>query len=288
MVTEPAEPSEARAIITLACAFVLVAVASSVIGANRPVMLLNENQILYVFSTAAQVVAGIFGLVITGYIFLRSELDRQKQDDDTVAETIDRIKSEYFGLTIYICFVSVATILLCLFTIGLEDPFPHDTTACVMNTTLTLFCTNMVSFVYFIVDILNPRKIEEVSNSIKRELGGDDSADDKGNLANFLKTFNQIDRTLGLYRKTCLSESRDAPESTLGNKKVIDILFYNELIDADTKDGLLKVVKYRNSLMHGSDLSVDRRIVNLANRTHDRLAEALKSRLPAASNPARP
>jgi uncharacterized protein YutE (UPF0331/DUF86 family) len=274
------EHAETRAIATFVGAFVLLAVASSSIGASRPVMLLNENQILYVFSTAAQVVAGIFGLVITGYIFLRSELDRQKQGDDTVAETIDRIKSEYFGLTIYICLVSVTTILLCLISISVEDPFPHNATAWLINTSLSLFCTNLLSFVYFIVDILNPRKIEEVSNSIKKELAGGESADDKGSLEAFLTTFNRIDQALDSYRKTHLSESKEQPEAHLGNRKVIEILFYNEVIDADTKDGLLKVVKFRNSLLHSSDFHVNRRMVHIATKMHDKLTEALSTKLP--------
>lgn len=62
----------------------------------KPLFGLNENQILYLFSSASQVIAAIFGLIITGYIFLRNELDRKADKDETLEEVILLLKSEYF------------------------------------------------------------------------------------------------------------------------------------------------------------------------------------------------
>ena len=48
-----------------------------VIGAHlHPLLELSENQALYTFSSESQVIAAIYGLTITGYIFLRNQQDR--------------------------------------------------------------------------------------------------------------------------------------------------------------------------------------------------------------------
>ncbi|MEX8493217.1 hypothetical protein, partial [Sphaerotilus sp.] len=58
--------------------FVMAAVFSCVMGLNTRIFYLNENQILYIYSTSAQVIAGIYGLTLTGFIFYRNELSREE------------------------------------------------------------------------------------------------------------------------------------------------------------------------------------------------------------------
>jgi hypothetical protein len=47
---------------------------------------LDENQILYLFSISAQVIAAIYGLTLTGFIFLRNELSREEFEDETLVD----------------------------------------------------------------------------------------------------------------------------------------------------------------------------------------------------------
>jgi hypothetical protein len=57
---------------------------------------LNENQILYLFSTSAQVIAAIYGLTLTGFVFFRSELNRQEFEDETLVDAVESLKRRYF------------------------------------------------------------------------------------------------------------------------------------------------------------------------------------------------
>ena len=86
----PALRKETKAIILLCILAITLSCASTYISLIHPIALMNENQILYIFSTSAQVVAGIFGLTISGFIFLRSELDRQQRIRDGVLKQINQ------------------------------------------------------------------------------------------------------------------------------------------------------------------------------------------------------
>jgi hypothetical protein len=53
--------------------------ASTYFGLNHALFELTENQIMYLYSTSAQVLAAVYGLTLTGYIFLRGDLNREAE-----------------------------------------------------------------------------------------------------------------------------------------------------------------------------------------------------------------
>lgn len=57
-----------------------------------PIIFINESQILYLFSSAAQVIAAIYGLIVTGYIFFRNELDKKVLEDESLDEIVSYLK----------------------------------------------------------------------------------------------------------------------------------------------------------------------------------------------------
>ncbi|PSU19934.1 hypothetical protein CTM97_18525 [Photobacterium phosphoreum] len=62
--------------------FFALSLVSSLVGLYSPMFELNENQILYIYSTSAQVLAGIYGLTLSGFIFFRNELSREQFEDN--------------------------------------------------------------------------------------------------------------------------------------------------------------------------------------------------------------
>ena len=58
-------------------------------GFESPWYLLSEEKHLYIYSTQAQVIAAIYGLTVTGYIFLRNNQDKQKENDPTKIDAIN-------------------------------------------------------------------------------------------------------------------------------------------------------------------------------------------------------
>ncbi|PTV62581.1 hypothetical protein [Pseudomonas putida] len=89
-------------------------------GWNNAWIELNENQIMYLYSTSAQVVAAVFGLTLTGYIFFRGELNREAQNDPTLADSVNRLESRYFQQLAMITALVMATILFATLVIAYE------------------------------------------------------------------------------------------------------------------------------------------------------------------------
>lgn len=85
--------SPSKLVIISLLLFIFLGAISTVVGSQFPVLRLNENQILYLFSTSAQVLAGIYGLTLTGFIFFRNELSREEFDDDTLTDAVESLKS---------------------------------------------------------------------------------------------------------------------------------------------------------------------------------------------------
>lgn len=78
--------------LTITLLVVLTAIVSSLWiyqGFENPWYLLSVEQNLYIYSTQAQVIAAIYGLTVTGYIFLRNNQDKQKESDPTKKDAIN-------------------------------------------------------------------------------------------------------------------------------------------------------------------------------------------------------
>lgn len=59
---------------------------------------LNENQVLYLYSTGAQVIAGLFGLTLAGYIFFNDRLEKEVQADESLYDAVETLKRIITGL----------------------------------------------------------------------------------------------------------------------------------------------------------------------------------------------
>ena len=202
----------------------------------KPFFILNENQILYLFSSASQVIAAIFGLIITGYIFLRNELDRKADKDETLEEVILLLKSEYFGSIIGISITTIFSITLCFLVIVYF----------LINISVSTILTTLIIIISFVIRILNPNSIEIASNKL-RESSTTDKANESGSLEEFLKNFNQIDYILEKYGTTILytdvKDYESARRKRVPKTKLVYILYNEGKIDNDLKNNLIQIIK---------------------------------------------
>ncbi len=244
----------------------------------KPLFVLNENQILYLFSSASQVIAAIFGLIITGYIFLRNELDRKAEKDETLEEVISLLKSEYFGSIIGISIITISSISLCFLVIVSETNLFSSIVSYLINLSVATILTALFIIVSFVVRILNPNSIEIASNKLRQNTTMD-KANESGSLEDFLKTFNEIDYILEKYGTTLLfADVRDiesARRKRVPKTKLVNILFSEERIDGQLKNSLIDLISLRNSVVHGTDMFVSVKDVELAKHLLERLEKAL-------------
>ncbi|NTU70050.1 hypothetical protein HGB13_04545 [bacterium] len=251
---------------------------SCILGIKSPIFILDETQVLYLFSTSAQVIAGIFGLTITGYIFLRNELDRQKLEDETVTDAVDALKKKYFVFTKYITVLSITTILFSLTTISIKPSSYLIIATIAVNISQSLLAVTLFGIAFFIYDILRPDKIERISNMIQKSIERD-STSERGSIEEFLLNFNTIERLLDKYKDLYLQnqviDRNRLNKYGIPKSKIVEFFYKNELIDNDTRSRLLDLIRFRNSLIHGTELSVSKHIVQEAKNLLDKLQSAI-------------
>lgn len=243
-----------------------------------PVFNLNENQILYLFSAASQVIAAIYGLIITGYIFLRNELDRKADKDDTFEEIVLLLKKDYFSSIVKISLLTFLSITLCFLVITAETHSFRRIVDILINLSISTIILELTSILSFVIKILNPNSLELASNKLRETTTKNDS-DSKGSLENFLKNYNQIEYILEKYG-TALSDSElqdyeSVKRKRISKSKLVNILYTEEKIDLTLKNNLIDLISFRNSIIHGTDLFVSKEDVELSKTILNQLKDIL-------------
>ncbi|WQG57285.1 hypothetical protein RHM66_19385 [Pseudomonas sp. RTB3] len=246
-------------------AFSVLAVITSYVGTSNPILILNENQILYLFSTSAQVLAGVYGLTLTGFIFFRNELSREELEDETLVEAVDSLKKRYFTLLIFVTLSSVVTLLLSNLAISYESTGTLFSTI-IINSAQSAFVTTLLAVTYFIFEVISPKRIERESRKLQSQVDPTREETNKGSLEEFLKNYNQIEEIIAkygsIYQTTSSMEHSSRPRRHISNAKLSETLFRNEKISESLYDEIRALITLRNSIIHGAEPVVSDNVVS--------------------------
>ncbi len=134
------------------------------------VLPIAEDSALQVIGTGAEIVAGLYGLTLTGYIFFMDYLQEQIRDNALVSEVVKLLRRRYYKI---ICVISAQTIIAIVAAIilnfyDLQSEFlPAGILRFLVDECLFLMITVVIAIVYFVLDIVNPDKIAKVSQKHK-------------------------------------------------------------------------------------------------------------------------
>ncbi|KGT33618.1 hypothetical protein HC02_27745 [Vibrio parahaemolyticus] len=117
-------------------------------------------------------------------------------DDDTLTDAVERLKSRYFKLLIFITGQTLISLLLSNLVISIESDKNRLLVTFLMNVTQVSYVVNLGVIAYFIFDVIAPKRIERASRDLQKEVEPDLDKEAKGSLENFLKNFNQIEYIL--------------------------------------------------------------------------------------------
>ena len=254
--------------------------ATSTWGTLSSLFSLNENQILYLFSTSAQVLAGIYGLTLTGFIFFRNELSREEQEDETLSDAVESLKARYFKLLAFITILVLATIALSNLAISMASSSRSALGAIVINSGQSLFATSLVTIAYFIFDVISPRRIEAASKALQSTVDPTYARQNKGSLEDFLRNYNEIESLLteyGLSANLEITASSFKQARRPSNARLAEILARNELISKDLYTRIRNLITLRNSIIHGADPVVSQELLESSHQVLTELKRALNN-----------
>lgn len=256
---------------------IFISLFTSVIGINCPLLILNENQIFYLYSTSAQVLAGIYGLTLTGFIFFRNELSREEFEDDTLTVAVDSLKERYFNILIFVTALSIFTLVISNLVISSESSERTTLNTILMNTAQSAFFINLLVIAYFIFDVIAPKRIEKESKIIQQRVDPTTDTADKGSLENFLTNYNRLEHILQKYGQAYQSEfeGEHRPRRRISNVKLVEFIYQAKKIDQGLFGDIKNLISLRNSIIHGAEPVVSKYMVELSERILKELASAL-------------
>jgi len=258
-------------IVVFVMLFLTISVTSIGAGERLPVFSLNENQVLYLFSTSSQVVASIYGLTLTAFVFFRTELNREESEDISLTEAVETLKKRYFILLLFITFLVLLSILLANLAIVGESDGNFSANIFVINTAQAAFIVALFAIAHFIFEIAAPDKIGEISRVIQNKIDPIENNDQKGNLELFLRNFNKVEFLLinnsEVYPTTMSMQiSSDSYEAKkirrISNVKLADMIFRSKKISRELFEKLRELITLRNSIIHSPEPAVSKLMVD--------------------------
>jgi uncharacterized protein YutE (UPF0331/DUF86 family) len=243
---------------------------------------LNENQILYLYSTSAQVLAGVYGLTLTGFIFFRNELSREEIEDDTLTEAVESLKNRYFKILMFITILSIFTLLMSNLVISSESKNNSPLTTIMMNIGQSSFVVNLLVIAYFIFDVISPKRVEKESKSIQQKVDPLLVDNLSGSLEDFLTNYNKLENILQKYGQTYQSEFENNSgriRRRISNVRLAEFILRAEKIDNKLFEEIKNLITLRNSIIHGAEPVVSEKMVVASETILQKLATALKVRI---------
>ncbi len=267
-----------KIVVSSSCLIFISSIIFSFIGFYNPIALLNENQILYLFSTSSQVLSGIYGLTLTGFIFFRNELSREEAEDESLTQAVQSLKDRYYKLLLYITTLSIITILLSNLVISTESMNKSLLNIILINLGQSFFVVDIVVIAYFVFDVITPKRIEKESKEIQQKVDPTSKETKKGSLEEFLANYNKLEYILQKYGQAYQSQDGDGfsgNKKRLSNIRLADFIFQAEKIDIDLLGKIKDLIILRNTIIHGAEPVVSEKMVEISRQVLTDLAEAL-------------
>ena len=261
--------------------FVVLSIVNATAALRGYALKLNENQVLYLFSTSAQVVAGIYGLTLTGFIFFRNELSREALEDETLAQAVESLKQRYFTLLLFITAFAGLTLFVSNLAISYEAILGAEgRNALFINVGQSAFVTTLLAIAYFVFDVIYPNRIEIESRWLQDQVDRTSSEQRRGSLEEFLRNYNRIEALLldagQPYQETASISYQSRVPRRMSNTRLAEFLFRAERIGEDLFHRLRELITLRNSIIHGAEPAVSQDIVDASVRVLADLEVSLK------------
>ena len=239
---------------------------------------LNDNQLLYVFSTMAQVTGGLFGLTLTAYVYFADKFKESTRGDDILYDATMSILTRHFYNLILIGVTCGIVICLCIFGIVDMNTWMWIYSF-VINEGVLLFIVLIVAILIFGIMLLDPKKLDKEVARLKEDAEKyyQSNTNEEGDFREFLKTYNMLEQLLIKFAQACMIDNN---WSIYNNRPQIiqslKVLIRSEIVNYILVDEINELRMYRNALVHGIDFSINQEVCNRILKIYETLNGAFE------------
>lgn len=215
---------------------------------------LTENQILYIYSSLAQIIGAILGLTIAGYSIIDSKIKTMGEEDTTLTDYTDELRQEYFFSLLCIIISSTINILFCLIVLSIyNNNYLYPWLDFFMTETVTIFIFIMLFTINFVC-YLNPSKIQKKGSAEKKEVEKEyssPSSEKSDTFSPFVTYYNLLERLIKKYACDLIDNKQAIFKIQIF--EALDILLRYKIINRQIYNRINELRRYRNALVHSLD-----------------------------------
>lgn len=219
-----------------------------------------------VMSTCSEVLAGLYGITLTGYIFFADRFKDTSQDDESLYDAVQALLLRYNHLAGFISLMCLVCTILAegVVLYGTNTLLPPGLYRFWVNETLLLcFCTFDL-ILYFVISVLDPHKVSRISIQKKSKLSEDKTA---GDPEEFLAVWSEIETNLLSLREELISKMRFIPGANKAKPQLVqtlEVLRNYGRINMNLWRKLEKLRQYHNLSLHDVNMAVSQEMCDLA------------------------
>ena len=232
-----------------------------------PLLEYAPDAVSSVMSTCSEVLAGLYVITLTGYIFFADRFKDTSRDDESLYDAVQALLIRYnhlagfISLMCLVCTVMAEGIVL----YGTNTLLPAGLYRFWINETLLLSFGTFNLILYFVISVLDPHKVERISTQKKSKISEDTTA---GDIEEFMAVWGEIEDNLLALREELISKMRFIPGANTKGKpqmvQTLEVLRNYGRINMNLWRKLDKLRQYHNLSLHDVNMAVSQEMCDLA------------------------
>ena len=232
-----------------------------------PLITYDPDPVSSVMSTCSEVLAGLYGITLTGYIFFADRFKDTSEEDESLYDAVQALLIRYNHLAGFISLMCLICIVLAegIVLYGTNTLLPPGMYRFWVNETLLLcFCTFDL-ILYFVISVLDPHKVKRISSQKKAKISEDTTT---GDIEEFMAIWGEIEDNLLSLREELISKMRFIPGANAKGKpqmvQTLEVLRNYGRINMGLWRKLDKLRQYHNLSLHDVNMAVSQEMCDLA------------------------
>lgn len=238
-----------------------------------PILEYEVEVVSTVMSTCAEVLAGLYGITLTGYIFFSDRFQNTSKEDESLYDAVQALLLRYnhmagfISLLCLVCIVSGEGIVL----YGNNTLLPDGLHRFWISETLLVYFLTFDFVLYFVISVLDPHKISRISSQKKAKLSDDTVT---GDPEVFLENWEAIEQLLSGLQEKLIKDVRLVPGGAKNKPRIVhtlEVLRNYNRISTSLWRKLDKLRQYHNLALHDPGMTVSQEICDLAKEVRGEL-----------------
>ncbi len=238
----------------------------------HPIMVMEVDAVTTVMSTCSEVIAGLYGITLTGYIFFADRFQNTSKEDESLYDVVQALLIRYNRMAGVISLMTLIGIVLAegIVLYGNNTLLPPWAYRFWVDETLLFFFCTFNFILYFVISVLDPQKIDRITTQKKDKISNDQN---QGDLQQFLTDYRAIEEQLMALMEKLISSSLPIPGRGKKPQSIytLETLRNYSRISFQMWRRLEQLRQYYNLTLHDPNMSVSREMCDLATQIREDL-----------------